>query len=114
MKSYITSALNSGLGDNYSGIYKVYTTQEYLKKLGYTNLIYNDYVQPDNFYTRTYNFNDDKLLKFLFETAFEMEILSMSEKILRTGGWFSSFLFHSTINNKTNTSNKLRYEPKYR
>ena len=36
MKAFITSALNSGLGDMYSNIYRIYDVQEQLKKIGYT------------------------------------------------------------------------------
>ena len=36
MLAIITSAINSGLGDMYSNIYRIYDIQEQLKKIGYT------------------------------------------------------------------------------
>lgn len=36
MIANITSAMNSGLGDMYSNVYRIYDVQEQLKKLGYT------------------------------------------------------------------------------
>ena len=36
MNAIITSALNSGLGDMYSNIYRIYDVQEQLKKIGYS------------------------------------------------------------------------------
>lgn len=35
MEAIITSALNSGLGDMYSNVYRIYDVQEQLKKIGY-------------------------------------------------------------------------------
>lgn len=75
----------------------------------YPNLIFNDYVFPENWYTRTYNWDDETLMDFFKNTIFEMYVLSKSEKILRLGKWFSSFLFFSNTYNQTNKSNKERY-----
>jgi hypothetical protein len=36
MKAFITSAFNTGLGDTYSNIYRIYDVQEQLKKIGYS------------------------------------------------------------------------------
>lgn len=73
------------------------------------NLFFNDYIFPENWYARTYNWDDDTLMEFFKNTIFEMYALSKSEKILRLGRWFSSFLFFSTSYNQTNIPNKKRY-----
>lgn len=85
-----------------------------LTNLNYTNVFFNDYQFPENWYARTYDWSDEKLLEFFAETLFEMYVLSKSEKILRLCNWFSGFLFFSNSFNQTNISNKVRYHPPFR
>jgi hypothetical protein len=75
----------------------------------YKNIFFNNYEFPDNWYTRTYNWDNEKLMEFFKETIFEMYVISKSEKILTLCYWFSSFLFFSSSYNQTSISNKLRY-----
>jgi hypothetical protein len=78
------------------------------------NIFFNDFEFPDNWYTRSYNWDDEKLYDFFKETIFDMYTLSKSDKILRVGiQWFSGFLFFSSSFNQTSISNKLRYVPTY-
>ena len=87
MKAYITSALNSGLGDNYSGIYKVYTTQEYLKKLGYEVYHHIDFglnpykmdVPNRDIFFRLFKLNLLDNLKIHIYDGFEPELGNFSE-----------------------------------
>jgi len=83
-------------------------------KLNYSNTFFNDYLFPENWYTRTYDWDDEKLMKFFKETIFEMYVMSKSEKILRLCNWFSGFLFFSNSFNQTNIPNKQRYFPPFR
>lgn len=88
--------------------------REKISNMNKNNIFFNDYNFPRNWYTRTYNFDDDKLLEFFKETLFDMYALSKAEKILRLGHWFSGFLFFSNSYNQTGISNKLRYYPPFR
>jgi hypothetical protein len=83
-------------------------------KLNYSNTFFNDYLFPENWYTRTYDWDDEKLMKFFKETIFEMYVMSKSEKILRLCNWFSGFLFFSNSFNQTNIPNKQRYFPPFK
>jgi len=82
-------------------------------ELNYSNIFFNNYKFPENWYARTYNFDDETLMDFFKETIFEMYVLSKSEKILRLCDWFSGFLFFSNSYNQTNISNKDRYYPSF-
>jgi hypothetical protein len=44
MKAYITSHFNAGFGSTYDVLYRIYVTQEQLKKLGYTVKSYIDFT----------------------------------------------------------------------
>jgi hypothetical protein len=44
MKAYITSNFNAGFGSTYDVLYRIYVTQEQLKKLGYTVKSYVDFT----------------------------------------------------------------------
>jgi len=44
MKAYITSNFNAGFGSTYDVLYRIYVTQEQLKKLGYTVKAYVDFT----------------------------------------------------------------------
>jgi hypothetical protein len=45
MNAHIITGLNSGLGDMYSNIYRVYDIQQQLKNLGYTVHVYIDFTR---------------------------------------------------------------------
>lgn len=45
MNAHIITGLNSGLGDMYSNIYRVYDVQQQLKNLGYTVHVYIDFTR---------------------------------------------------------------------
>jgi hypothetical protein len=45
MNAHIITGLNSGLGDMYSNIYRVYDVQQQLKNLGYTVYVYIDFTR---------------------------------------------------------------------
>ena len=53
MNAHIITGLNSGLGDMYSNIYRVYDVQQQLKNLGYTVYVYIDFTRicPKHFST---------------------------------------------------------------
>lgn len=110
--------LNDFLEENSEIPIFICTTDQDFKKrvinLGFSNVFFNNYLFPDNWYTRTYNWDDDKLMRFFKETIFEMYIMSKSEKILRLCNWFSGFLFFSNSFNQTKISNKKRYFPPFR
>lgn len=88
--------------------------KKFISELKYSNIFFNNYDFPENWYTRRYDLTDDELFEFFKETLFDMYALSKSEKILRLGTWFSGFLFFSCTFNQTNISNKLRYYPPFR
>ena len=73
MIATITSSLNSGLGDMYSNIYRVYDVQEQLKKIGYT---VNVTIEIPNNPYKTFN-TDREIFKriFKFEMLDNIEII---------------------------------------
>ena len=77
MNAHIITGLNSGLGDMYSNIYRVYDVQQQLKNLGYTVYVYIDFTRnpykvnsPDrSVFHKVFKFIYSKLI-FIFQISY--------------------------------------------